>query len=123
MSITCPVLTTECLTQNVAHNPSTRLFISLYYVIAIIILLLLFGARIFKQIEIKCGDFWYSLELPPNTILCFCLLFLPHQCSFCLIILILKLLPCNEQTAMSRNPAQVIPKRWLMTHWFAFFSH
>ena len=111
VSITCPVLTTECLTKNVAHNPSTRLFISLYYVIAIFILLRPFGARVFKQIEIKCDDFQQSLEVPPNTILCFCLLFLPYRCLFCLIILTLNLLPCNVQTCCVQEPNKSDPQK------------
>ena len=77
VSVTCPVLAIEYLTKNVAHNPSTGLFISLYHLNAVfsLNLLLPFGVGVFKQMKIKHGRFQYSLELPPGTILFFCHVF------------------------------------------------
>lgn len=58
------------------------------------------------------GDIRYSLDVPPDTILCFCFLFLLYVCSFCLIILIQ---PGVYEPTTARIAAEVTPKRWLMT--------
>ena len=56
VSVTCLILATECLTENVACNSSASLLISLYHVNAFFFLLFLsFGVVIFNQMDIKCG--------------------------------------------------------------------
>ena len=59
---------------------------------------------------VKCISLWkinmdgfriqYSLNLPLDAVLCFCLLFLSHLCSFCLIIPVLMLPPWNIQVLL-----------------------
>ena len=75
MNVTYLVLATECLTKNVAQNPSIGLFIPCIMLMQFFLNLTpTFRGWVFKQMEIKCRWFQYSLELSPGTVLCLCLL-------------------------------------------------
>lgn len=75
-----PVLASECY-EECSLQSSTCLLISLNNRNAVVFFYLttIFGVKVFKQMEIKQGDFsvefFFLLEFPPDTFLCFCLLF------------------------------------------------
>lgn len=86
--MTCFVLTTEYLTMDVACD--LQLICSFPWIVLMQFFFNLtpsfWGQGYFKQLEIKCRWFQYSLELLPSTILFFCLVIFAFLYSLLLFL-------------------------------------
>lgn len=73
--------------------------------------------------KLNAGNF--NIHWTPDTILCFCLLFLLYLCSFCLKILILTFLPWNAGIHLGEGPSRSHSKQQVacdMDHHTSHFS-